>query len=272
MQDPARDMARYQQIREAAKTVTGTLTKRVSKDILHEGAAKLGILHEGVLVLGSEQEFPILMDFCLHDIRHQGLNVIDRLLAEAPYPPGSDEAIFLEALQRAWYSCFLVESLESGVGVRVQDVIRGGDLLIHDRGMSRTAVPGLLFASRLTAPDNIVMTTGTALPIGVHSNRTTLPIRLEEARTMLGRFLDPSQTPEQLSEGIASIIRICLELDTPEHISYEDPNQPSQRRFQPAFPAIRPARSSNPPPVLDRYAPCPCGSGKKFKFCCGAKR
>jgi hypothetical protein len=22
---------------------------------------------------------------------------------------------------------------------------------------------------------------------------------------------------------------------------------------------------------IDRYAPCPCGSGKKFKFCCGAK-
>lgn len=24
--------------------------------------------------------------------------------------------------------------------------------------------------------------------------------------------------------------------------------------------------------TLDRYAPCPCGSGKKFKFCCGATK
>lgn len=23
--------------------------------------------------------------------------------------------------------------------------------------------------------------------------------------------------------------------------------------------------------TLDRYAPCPCGSGKKYKFCCGAQ-
>jgi hypothetical protein len=23
--------------------------------------------------------------------------------------------------------------------------------------------------------------------------------------------------------------------------------------------------------TVDRYAPCPCGSGKKFKFCCGSK-
>lgn len=24
-------------------------------------------------------------------------------------------------------------------------------------------------------------------------------------------------------------------------------------------------------PKIDRYAPCPCNSGKKYKFCCGAK-
>jgi uncharacterized protein YecA (UPF0149 family) len=25
-------------------------------------------------------------------------------------------------------------------------------------------------------------------------------------------------------------------------------------------------------PVADRYAPCPCGSGRKYKFCCGAHK
>jgi hypothetical protein len=25
-------------------------------------------------------------------------------------------------------------------------------------------------------------------------------------------------------------------------------------------------------PGTDRYAPCPCGSGEKYKFCCGKKR
>ncbi len=31
---------------------------------------------------------------------------------------------------------------------------------------------------------------------------------------------------------------------------------------------VEPART---PPVTDRYAPCPCNSGRKYKFCCGAK-
>jgi uncharacterized protein YecA (UPF0149 family) len=32
---------------------------------------------------------------------------------------------------------------------------------------------------------------------------------------------------------------------------------------------------SSPPkkyPGADRYAPCPCGSGRKYKFCCGASK
>jgi hypothetical protein len=32
-----------------------------------------------------------------------------------------------------------------------------------------------------------------------------------------------------------------------------------------------PAPPAEPRRKIDRYAPCPCASGKKYKFCCGAK-
>jgi hypothetical protein len=31
------------------------------------------------------------------------------------------------------------------------------------------------------------------------------------------------------------------------------------------------AEAAKTPPPSDRYAPCPCNSGRKYKFCCGAK-
>ena len=34
----------------------------------------------------------------------------------------------------------------------------------------------------------------------------------------------------------------------------------------------RMAAQAETPAVIDRYAPCPCNSGEKYKFCCGAKR
>lgn len=29
---------------------------------------------------------------------------------------------------------------------------------------------------------------------------------------------------------------------------------------------------TNKQPKIDRYAACPCGSGRKYKFCCGARK
>ncbi|HUY88224.1 MAG TPA: SEC-C metal-binding domain-containing protein [Pirellulales bacterium] len=37
-------------------------------------------------------------------------------------------------------------------------------------------------------------------------------------------------------------------------------------------PKPRPTQSSLTQRPVDRYAPCPCNSGKKYKFCCGMKR
>jgi uncharacterized protein YecA (UPF0149 family) len=37
-------------------------------------------------------------------------------------------------------------------------------------------------------------------------------------------------------------------------------------RSQPSMAAPAKQRAS-----IDRFAPCPCGSGKKYKFCCGSK-
>lgn len=33
-----------------------------------------------------------------------------------------------------------------------------------------------------------------------------------------------------------------------------------------------PAKSREAAPRIDRYAPCPCNSGEKYKFCCGKTR
>jgi SEC-C motif len=46
---------------------------------------------------------------------------------------------------------------------------------------------------------------------------------------------------------------------------------PSISRSSPQSPS-KMTESAAPKPQIDRYAPCPCGSGEKYKFCCGAKK
>jgi uncharacterized protein YecA (UPF0149 family) len=46
---------------------------------------------------------------------------------------------------------------------------------------------------------------------------------------------------------------------------------PSLRRHR-SQPYARTMAAPQATAVIDRYAPCPCNSGKKYKFCCGLKR
>ncbi len=42
---------------------------------------------------------------------------------------------------------------------------------------------------------------------------------------------------------------------------------------EPTLPAQpRTVAATESHPTIDRYAPCPCGSGEKYKFCCGKKK
>jgi hypothetical protein len=270
MQDQVRKMARYQQLRQAGKEVHEHIVKHVTRDDIHAAAQALGVLKRGAVVLDSPEEMTVVIDFCLHNVYRQGHNAVDRLLAEAPYPPGSDHAIFAKALARAWFSCFLLDSLEPGVGVRVHDVGSGESLLIHDINFSQSGEPGLLFASRLIAPEEILMTTGITLPIGVQPKE----VGPEDAQglAMLRSLFVGLKAPEQISQRVAQIMRLSMGLGMMERVSYEDLDEPSRPRARPAFPNPRPGRSFGPPSRVGRNDPCPCGSGRKFKVCCGARR
>jgi SEC-C motif len=86
-------------------------------------------------------------------------------------------------------------------------------------------------------------------------------------------------------------MRRNLGMDDPEFAEFRRAViDPMIRRHEEMFPGMRGLRFSNPAPIsssprtparkaapgekypgTDRYAPCPCGSGEKYKFCCGAK-
>lgn len=89
-------LARYQRLRQVGLALNNRLVETLPRSVLDEGGHKLGLLRGNVLTLDTEDELAPLMDYCLHDVRRQGLNTIERYLAESPPPPGSDELVLLE--------------------------------------------------------------------------------------------------------------------------------------------------------------------------------
>jgi hypothetical protein len=255
-------LPRYKHLRQVGTQLNTRLVKSLPKSVLDEGGRKLGLLKKNVLTLDTEDELAVLMDYCIHDIRRQGSNAVERFLAESPPPVGSDEMVILEAMRQARYSLFVVEAREPGVGVHVRDLLRDEPLFLVDVGFSSTGAPGFALAARITAPEGITQTTGAALPIGM------LPPagRAEVVQALVGKFKDAdfrNLSPAQASELSAMIIRTCLQHGAAEHIAYTEPGQPmGHGRAPPALPARHVGRNER----------CPCGSGKKFKHCCGGRK
>jgi hypothetical protein len=257
-------LPRYKHLRQVAMRLNTSLVKTLPRDVLDEGGKRLGMLKGNKLLLDSEDMISVLMDFCIYDVRRQGLNAIERFLAESPPPAGSEDMVLLQAMREARYSLFVIESKESGVSIHVRDLIRDEQLFLMDVNFSQSAPVGLVLAGRIYSPEGIMQSTGATLPVGV------LPPAQREM-ILHGLTTHPqgetyrNPSPAQASELAASLIKTCLKLGAGENVRYEELTSVNPSSF---------IRSTAPPASrhIGRNDRCPCGSGKKFKHCCGAPR
>jgi len=256
-------LARYQRLRQVGLALNNRLVETLPRSVLDEGGHKLGLLKGNVLTLDTEDEIAPLMDYCLHDVRRQGLNAIERYLAESPPPPGSDEMVLLEALRQARFTLLIVEAVERGVGVQVRDLLRDELYFLVDIGFSHSAPVGMVSATRVMAPEGIAMTTGAALPVGVLSAADRVQY-LEDMKTVLKSADLRQLSPQDSSALAATVMRASLQRGAAEKIRYVAPRSKSG--------SLRRSRAIRPTGLVGRNDRCPCGSGKKFKHCCGTRR
>jgi len=121
--------------------------------------------------------------------------------------------------------------------------------------------------------------------------------QLNHALTMAQLCYNLALLPEDSREKMLREFRQSLEMDDEEFEAFRlSVIVPMIRRHEEMFPRMdrRSSPGLRPPmgvlqsgptpraipttvvstekrPVIDRYAPCPCNSGKKYKFCCGKK-
>jgi hypothetical protein len=268
MIDEAGLLADYQRLREVSRALHNRLIKVLPKQTLTEGAERLGLLSPGpgrhgedVLLLDDEYEISVLMDYCLYHGRQDGRTVIDQALADAPPAAGTEELLLLQAMQEARYSVFAVEETAPGVGVQVRDILRDESLFLVDIGFSQTADPGLVLAGNVISLPGLTMTTGAMLPVDhtiLEDLLTHLPVHFATATIEQFRQL----SPKDQSELAGSVIRACLAGGAASYVEAKDVKA-----------SLRPPRTHRSGPKAarrhPRNAPCPCGSGQKYKRCCG---
>jgi hypothetical protein len=159
------DVARYQRLRNACRALNNLLVPTIPAEAWEDIGEALGILHRGALVLDSEDMIAVVADCCLFNWPEKESNLVERYADDHPAPPGSDEAYVLNAYRRQVYRVLGVVSVVPGAGAYCQDPLEDEDIFVMDMGLSRTAHPGFMLATRTFPIDGYWITGGAALPL-----------------------------------------------------------------------------------------------------------
>lgn len=240
---------RYKKFRKLNRKLHSILTHKVSKKAMEECGRKLGIMKGDTFVFRDMDETAVLMDYCIYDYYENsqggcplaGSNAVSRYIAESPPVPGSDEYVVLKAMSESFYTLVRVEHVLEGVGAQADDLLGDRSFLIIDMGLGKMAVKGLVIATRLLPLEDFTMTSGAALPIDPEIVEEIFSFIIQQFGSEDAKYINLDM--QQRADLMTTIIRLCLGEEGSfkfKALSLKFPNEP-----------------------------CPCGSGKKYKRCCG---
>ncbi len=251
MEDYDDILDRYGKMRSTLREMNSALV-RYCGPVVEQAAKDLGVWVKGTIVMDMDQ-MPVLMDHAIHHRFKEGSNIADCYIAEHPARPGSDAETLQAAMGRVFFSMFQVTDVVKDVGVLVTDIFRDRSHLLVDISFSASATKHGVLASRMLPFEGFIMTTGAAQPVDpgvlewVVENLQREGLTEEDLRAL------PSKTWAGIE---TSIVRACLQSGGAQ-IEYRDVAEGGRPMLSKASERV------------GRNEPCPCGSGKKYKKCCG---
>lgn len=250
---------RYKHLRSVSRQLNLDILEAIDKETLRSAANMLGMLVKGAIVMDSEWDSDLAADFALHGVFRDGENTVQRYRRMHRESDPERQRI-LDAMANAIFTLTrVVDTYDPECAVVMEDVLMDNQrILVADKSISSRAPRGLILCTRLITLDGFSMSTGLGFSM-----------LMDDGGGGLAEFCDESN---------ARMLRRSPELREKLHGTFA---AAIVRAFRPTAKEVEDARShsarepeSEPDELLqservERNAPCPCGSGKKYKKCCG---
>ncbi|MBK8575439.1 MAG: hypothetical protein IPN90_07115 [Elusimicrobia bacterium] len=162
------------------------------------------LLKDGRFISSIEnEEIAIISDRAIHDIPWPRTRWIEHLCADEPGTFSQEELSYLVAHRDPIFSLYEVLEMnrQQCARVRLRDVLRGGEVVLMDVGISISSRPGHFLATRVISWNEIHFTCGVGLPfspeqgkglvdnfIWLHEQKKALMGWDEMMRRYAGRF------------------------------------------------------------------------------------
>ncbi|MHC4201444.1 MAG: YecA family protein [Planctomycetota bacterium] len=271
------DVERYMRLRDAARRLANEMLSTIPKRAMDDIGEALGIVCGNTFVFDSEEISDVFTDCCLYDWIDGGSNLVRKYAERHPSPEDPDEREVLSAMLQARYTILDIRECVPEAGARAVDGPGQRELFLLDMGLSRSSwMEGMMtLAARILPIGKFWMTTGCALPI---TDLFPFALLKNISPDYFGR-----EMAELLEEPQArlTVVRSCIESGAADHVRYASSFYPEDNfDLEDEFGAddileiiaIAPRVRRRAPRKPSMSAPCPCGSGRKHKRCCGRKK
>ena len=251
--------ARYQHLRYVSKVLNQDIMATIDKKTLRSAADMLGMLVKDTVVMDSELDPELAADFALHGVFRDGENTVQRY-RRMHRESDPERQMLLDAMAEAIFTLTrVVDTYAPESALVMEDLLMDNQrILVADKSLSSRAPRGLVLCSRLITLDGFWMSTGLGLSMLADGGNPALHKFIDDsdARVLRRSPAEREVLHGAFAAGIVKAFRPSAE---------EVENARSHSAQEPEAEPVELLQSER----VERNAPCPCGSGKKYKKCCG---
>ena len=257
-------LRRYKKIRQLGMPLLTRVAQTVPRELFFQAAEDLRMLSKDkTIIMKNEDEVNFIMDRAIHDIPWPEQRWIEQICKNRIQDYTPEQQTFLKAYLQPYISLYEVLGLDLGRGVYLQDLFNNQQLFLMDINFGKTAHNDMLLATRIITLKGLNYTSGIAIPFQQEDKK-----RLIENFTYIYEKKKSEMTWEQIMRKYAPYFfieyrkkgyNISFSRDT------DDNKEKRADEWEDEKTESIPAEKST---KVSRNAPCPCGSGKKYKRCC----
>jgi hypothetical protein len=158
-------LTRYRRLRQISKEHHRDVLDIIAPDVVLDWAKRIGLMQGKTLILESEHEMMLAEDLATYLPRLGRPYPLDRCARTAPFAPGSNQAIVLEAMRHARFSLWRVERRHATAGLILRDMLRDEEIWLVDETMEKNPPLKIEMAARLLMLEDFAMTARIIVPV-----------------------------------------------------------------------------------------------------------
>jgi hypothetical protein len=259
------NLARYETLIPHLHRTQMALWRRVEPEMMRAACGVMATATGCDFLPKDDDSIAMVLNDCCFNVFFPGRRTLVDVYVAERLPENDDERAVLQAHQRSYFSLFELMQLLPGIGARLRDLFTDEMILLVYPRLAETMRPGLVLPVRVLPLDDFHVLFNGPIPFNnvpsVQQYEESLFKAYGQYGVQKGRALNAEQRAN--IETFQTIDVLALR--------YPELVPPQRRKASAAPPTAAPRFGQRPVSAMmnvGRNAPCPCGSGRKFKPCC----